>query len=100
MQATSIKPSSFSDEKVFIVEESLNRQNDRLRSSKKALKLVPRGQRVHHFASVMVWSNVHYDDVMSIRFCEKGVKTSAAEYHSIPFRKSVFGVSPGVCAGA
>lgn len=74
----------FSDEKIFTVEESFNRQNDRVyaSSSKKASEIIPRVERGHHPASVMVWWGVSYDGVTSLHFCEKGVKTSAKVYQT------------------
>lgn len=72
----------FTDEKIFTVEESFNKQNDRVyaRSSKEASELVPRIERGHYPASVMVWWGVTYDGVTSLHFCEKGVKTAAKNY--------------------
>lgn len=72
----------FTDEKIFTVEEKFNKQNDRVyaKSSKEAAELVPKVQKGHHPASVMVWWGVSYDGVTQLHFCEKGVKTSAAVY--------------------
>lgn len=72
----------FTDEKNFTVEEKFNKQNDRVyaRSSKEAAELVPRVQKGHHPASVMVWWGVSYEGVTEVHFCEKGVKTSARVY--------------------
>lgn len=74
----------FTDEKIFTVEESFNKQNDRVyaASSRHAAELVPRVQRGHHPASVMVWWGVAYDGVTELHFCEKGVKTSAKVYQN------------------
>lgn len=74
----------FSDEKIFNVEESFNKQNDRVYgpSSEEAGKRIPRVQRGHHPASVMVWLGVSYFGVTELYFCEKGVKTSAAVYQN------------------
>lgn len=74
----------FCDEKVFDVEESYNRQNDRVyaRSSIEAQEKVPRIQRAHHPASVMVWWGVSYDGVTKAHFCAQGVKTCAKNYQS------------------
>lgn len=72
----------FTDEKIFTVEETFNKQNDRVyaQSSKEARELVPRIERGHYPASVMVWWGVSYDGVTSLHFCEKGVKTAARNY--------------------
>lgn len=74
----------FTDEKIFTVEESFNKQNDRVyaRSSREASELIPRVERGHHPASVMVWWGVSYDGVTDLHFCEKGVKTSAKVYQT------------------
>lgn len=81
----------FTDEKIFTVEESFNKQNDRVyaQSSLQANELVPRVQRGHHPASVMVWWGVAYDGVTKLHFCEKGVKTSAKVYQSDVLEKVV-----------
>lgn len=72
----------FTDEKIFTVEESFNKQNDRVyaHSAAEASQLIPRVQRGHFPASVMVWWGVSYDGVTELHFCEKGVKTSAKVY--------------------
>lgn len=74
----------FTDEKIFNVEEHYNKQNDKVyaRSSKEASQVVPRIQKGHHPASVMVWWGVSYEGVTNIHFCEKGVKTSALVYQN------------------
>lgn len=81
----------FTDEKIFTVEEKFNKQNDRIyaRSSKEAAELVPRVQKGHHPASVMVWWGVSYDGVTKLHFCEKGVKTSANVYQNTVLDKVV-----------
>ena len=55
-------------ETMFTVEETVNKQNCRVyaRSSKEARELVPRIERGHYPASVMVWLG----GVTSLRFCE------------------------------
>lgn len=72
----------FTDEKIFTVQEKFNKQNDRVyaRSSKEASELIPRVEKGHHPASVMVWWGVSYDGVTDLHFCEQGVKTSAKVY--------------------
>ncbi|KAL1446800.1 hypothetical protein WDU94_010885 [Cyamophila willieti] len=74
----------FTDEKFFNIEEKFNRQNDRVyaRSSLEAAEKVPRVERGHHPASVMVWWGVSYEGVTQLHFCEQGVKTKAANYQS------------------
>lgn len=81
----------FTDEKIFTVEESFNKQNDRVYalSSRHASELVPKVQRGHHPASVMVWWGVAYDGVTKLHFCEKGVKTSAKVYQTDVLEKVV-----------
>ena len=60
------------------MEETFNKHNDRVNtwSSKEARKLVPRIERGHYPASVMVW----WGGITSLLFCEKGVKTAARNY--------------------
>lgn len=52
----------FSDEKIFYVEESYNKQNVTVfaHSSEEASKHVPRVQRAHFPSSLMVWLGVSY----------------------------------------
>lgn len=74
----------FSDEKIFTVEQTFNRQNDRVyaHSSKEASAVAPRIERAHHPASLMVWWGISYHGVTKLHFCEAGVKTKAANYQS------------------
>lgn len=74
----------FTDEKIFNIEESYNRQNDRVyaTSSREAREKVPKLIRGHHPSSVMVWWGVAYDGATKLHFCEKGVKTSAQVYET------------------
>ena len=67
----------FTDEKIFTVQEKFNKQNDRVYE---ASELIPRVEKGHHPASVMVWWGVSYDGVTDLHFCEQGVKTSAKVY--------------------
>ncbi|CAH1968545.1 unnamed protein product [Acanthoscelides obtectus] len=74
----------FTDEKIFTIEEKFNRQNDKVyaRSSQEASEIIPRVERGHHPASVMVWWGVSYEGVTQLHFCKQGVKTKAANYQS------------------
>lgn len=74
----------FTDEKIFTIEESFNRQNDRVyaSSSREAREKAPKVQRGHHPSSVMVWWGVSYSGATQLHFCEKGVKTSAKVYEN------------------
>ena len=69
----------FKDEKIFNIEESFNRRNDKIyaTSSRDAREKAPKIQRAHYPVSVMVWWGVSYDGTTQMHFCEKGVKTSA-----------------------
>ena len=64
--------------KNFAVEETFNKQNNRVYSwsSKEACKLVPRIKRGHY---PVLWG-VSYDDITSLHLCEKGIKTVARIY--------------------
>ena len=72
----------FTDEKIFSIEEKFNRQNDRVyaHSSREAAEKVPKVERGHHPASVMVWWGVSFNGVTQLHFCEQGVKTKAKNY--------------------
>jgi hypothetical protein len=61
---------------IFTLEETFNKQNDSVyaRSSKEAREL--RSKEV----IILVWWGVSYDDVTSLHFCERGVKTAARNY--------------------
>ncbi|KAA5621435.1 helix-turn-helix domain-containing protein [Pseudomonas aeruginosa] len=52
----------FSDEQIFTVEESYNKQNDKVyaHSSEEASNRIPRVQRGHFPSSLMVWLGVSY----------------------------------------
>lgn len=66
----------FTDEKIFTVEQVFNKQNDKVyaTSSEEAKKTVPRVQRGHHPAFVMVWWGVSNKGVTTLHFCEKESK--------------------------
>ena len=49
---------------------------------KEASELIPRVEKGHHPASVMVWWGVSYDGFTDLHFCEQGVKTSAKVYQA------------------
>lgn len=74
----------FSDEKIFTVEESYNKQNDKVyaHSSEEASNRIPRVQRGHFPSSLMVWLGVSYWGLTEVHFCEKGVKTNAVVYQN------------------
>lgn len=74
----------FSDEKIFNIEESYNKQNDKVyaHSSEEASARIPRVQRGHYPSSIMVWLGVSYSGLTEVFFCEKGVKTSAVVYQN------------------
>ena len=68
----------FTDENIFTVEETINKQNDRVYalSSREARELILRIEQT----SVMIWQGVSYDGVTSLGFCEKGFKTAGWNY--------------------
>ena len=57
-----IKEILFTDEKIFTVKETFNKQNDRIYAqlSKEARKLMPKIKRGHYPASVMVLVGRHH----------------------------------------
>ena len=67
------KKSSLQMKKSFTVEETFNKQNNKVyaQSSKEARKLVPWIDPV----SVIWWGGITF-----LHFCEKGVKTAARNY--------------------
>lgn len=74
----------FTDEKNFTLEEKYNKENDKIRiyvrSSKEAKMSVPRVQKGHHPASVVVWWGVSYQGATTLQFCKQRVK-SGARHH-------------------
>jgi len=72
----------FSDEKLFVVEESLNSQNDRIYAA--AFEDIPEQERtVQRFqkpGSVMIWGAVSSRGKFPLVFVESGVKINAAYY--------------------
>ena len=91
----------FTDEKIFTVEEKFNRQNDRVyaNSSREAAEKIPKVERGHHPASVMVWWGVAYDGVTQLHFFEQGVKTKATNYQSDVLEKVVKPLSDTLFSG-
>lgn len=72
----------FADEKLFMVEEHLNPQNDRIYAA--AFEDIPENLRtIEHFqhsSSVMVWGAVSKRGKFPLIFVEKGVKINAQYY--------------------
>ena len=72
----------FSDEKLFIVEERLNAQNDRIYAA--AFENIPEQIRTaQHFqkpGSVMVWGAMFSGGKFPLVFVEPGAKVNAAYY--------------------
>lgn len=70
------------DEKLFTVEQSFNRQNDRILAT--SLQEVNDRGRINdgmaHPAAVMVWCGVTEDHKTDLIFVEQGVKISADNY--------------------
>ncbi|RVE40705.1 hypothetical protein evm_014646, partial [Chilo suppressalis] len=86
----------FSDEKIFTVEESYNKQNDKLyvHSSKEASNRIPRVQRGHFPSSLSSpRMGVSYWGLTKVHFCEKGVKTNAVVYQNTVLMNLVEAVS-------
>ena len=85
----------FMDEKISTIEESFNRQNDRVyaSSSREAHKVARRVLWAHHLSSVMVWWGVSYSGVTQLHFCEKGVKTGAKVYEDTVLEPIVRGLN-------
>lgn len=72
----------FTNEKIFIVEEKYNKQNNKIyaRLSIEIKQNAPHVQRGLHSAQVMVWWGISWHSVTQIHFCERGVKTGTRIY--------------------
>ena len=75
----------FSDEKLFTVEESYNRQNDRiLASSSKCISSELRFiDRVQKPLSIMVWAGVSADSRTNLIFIQKGGRIDTETYKEL-----------------
>lgn len=91
----------FTDEKIFTVEQKFNRQNDKIyaHSSQEASEKVPRVERGHHPAYVMVWWGVSYEGVTELHFCEQGVKIRATNYQKDILKRVVKPLNDTLFAG-
>ncbi len=60
----------FTDEKIFTIEQKLNRQNDKVyvQSSSKASEKIPRIQRAHHPSNMIIWWGVSWYGASPIHF--------------------------------
>ena len=80
----------FSDEKVFTVEESVNRQNDRiLVSSTKANPGMRYIDRVQKTLSVMVWAGVSAYSRTNLVFVPQGAKINSISYQELILQREV-----------
>lgn len=95
----------FSDEKLFLLQPSLNAQNDRVYAA--SIEDIPEDdlavERFQNVSSVMVWAAVSADHKFPLVFVEKGVKINAAVYEEeilrknlLPHAEAVFGDEPWV----
>lgn len=91
----------FTDEKIFTVEEKLNKQNDRVyaTSSKEAAKAAKKVERGHHPSSVMVWWGVSWEGVTTLHFCDQGVKMKAKTYQEDVLENVVLPLNDTLFAG-
>jgi inhibitor of nuclear factor kappa-B kinase subunit alpha len=90
----------FSDEKVFTIEQSLNKQNDRiwmasLPSSNSSFQMAARSQKP---ASLMVWAAITSNGKSPLHFVKPGVKIDQVYYREhilegalLPWAKQHFG---------
>ncbi|KAL6731478.1 hypothetical protein Aduo_002341 [Ancylostoma duodenale] len=84
----------FTDEKLFTVEQVLNRQNDRVYSNSKPDVVV---QRSSHPASVLVFGAISSDGKMPLLFVPQGLNVNSNNYledvmkkHVLPWTKDHF----------
>ena len=75
----------FSDEKLFTVEEALNKQNDRILS--RTVSSIPEEyrlvKRVQKPSSVMVWAGISAEGRTPLVFVPSGVKINANTYKEL-----------------
>jgi len=78
----------FSDEKIFTIEQTLNRQNDRILAGQSAdiPRVIRDIKRTQKPASVMVWAGMTSDRKLPLVFVEKGVKLNAHTYGDLILR--------------
>ncbi len=76
----------FSDEKIFTVEEHINKQNNRYHAKNyhEVRKNAPPVEHAHHTEHIMAWWGVSYGGVTSIHFCDPGIKTDGPVYQKMP----------------
>lgn len=90
----------FSDEKLFTLEMSLNKQNDRVYGT--SLREIPadkRGvERYQNASAVMVWGAISSKGKLPLLFIDRGVKINKEYYlqyvikdHLLPYAKKLFG---------
>ncbi len=67
----------FSDEKIFTVEEHINKQNTfyYAKNYREVCEKAPGVERAHHPEHIMVWWGVSFVVVTPIHFCYPGIKT-------------------------
>ncbi len=72
----------FNIEKIFKIEEKLNRQNDIVHAKNcyEAEDKIPQVRRGHHLPLVMVCWQVSYPGATQIHFCNTSVKTNGEIY--------------------
>lgn len=77
-----VKSILFTDEKLFTVETSFNRQNDRIYLKERSVdyKKIARVIRGHHPQQIMVWTGVSGKGKTPLYFVDQGVKVRAKNY--------------------
>ena len=72
----------FSDEKLFVVEQKYNVQNDRIYAL--SIEDIPENvrtvQRFQKSSSIMIWGAISHNGTIPLKFIEKGVKINAKYY--------------------
>lgn len=96
-------PNIFSSEKIFIIKQLLNKQNDWVWLTERSNKNLSArlATRSHHPAQMMVWAAVTADERFSMVFLEPSVKVYANNYHEMvleaalkPWAQKHFGSRP------
>jgi len=73
----------FSDEKIFTIEQFVNKQNDWVWLTERSNENARLATRSHHPAQVMVWAAVTADGRFPLVFLEPAVKINATNYREM-----------------
>lgn len=88
---TSIENILFTDEKIFTIEQKINKSNDKVYGKSQILvdKRFKKVTRSHHPSQIMVWAGVSIKGKTPLHFVEPGVKMDAKYYQEEVLMKVV-----------